>query len=134
VFVSHSSRLEPDHEELIDSIVVRLGRRGVEVFWDRTRLRGGEPLLQSLEHAISSSRLAVVFLSRRSQASSFVALEIDEIIRRLRGGQMRVLVLRLERGCKVPAGIPGTCVLPVEAPYDAAGLADTIRRVLSRRR
>jgi TIR domain len=134
VFVSHSSRLEPDHEELIESVVARLERRGHAVFWDRNRLRGGEPLVESIEGAIAQSRLAVMFLTRRAQRSGFVALELDEIQRRVREHFLGILVIKLEPACEVPAGVDPKHVLVAPPPWDARQLADGIELACRRLR
>jgi hypothetical protein len=122
---------------LIGALAGSLGRRGFTVFWDRAALRGGEPLMETIENAIANSHIGVVFLSERSVKSGFVELEAEEMGKRERSRLLDSVVVELQEGCTIPQSIRPKAVIFAEQPWDLQSLteriAQTARAFLRRR-
>jgi|GEM_PF-3698727 hypothetical protein len=130
LFISHSSRRDPDDHELIDALAKALQRRNLRIFVDRLQLKKGQELLSSLDEAMSSSLLGLVVLTRKAVASGWVDYELDVMRRQCAIKRMRILVLRLDSGCTVPRGIRIDDVIDITDRHDITGLADKIVSVI----
>jgi hypothetical protein len=132
VFLSHSSRLTPDHHELVDALASALVRRGLKVFWDRNTFEGGEPLLPTLEAAIERSRVGILVLTRLALRSPWVEFERETMHRCKLAKRMAVLVLKLEPDCPVPSDVEPAEVIEPEKPVITSILADQVEAVIRR--
>jgi len=104
IFISHSSRLIPDDEEFIDALALALWKRGYSVFLDRLCLKKNEPLIPSLEKAITSSRLGLVIITPSAARSGFVEYEIQFMRQRRNAGRFQILALMLGPKAVLPPG------------------------------
>ncbi len=133
VFLSHSTRLVPDHEELVGALAQALTSRGLSVFWDRGRFRGGERLIPSLEEAIAQSATGIVLLTRSAALSSWVELELAEMLRRAEMGSMNVYGLLLEQPFSCPEHLGLTKLISPQDVTDITATVSLITKTVRRR-
>lgn len=128
IFISHSSRRDPDFHELVDKLADALRRRGFSVFLDRTDLVKGQKIFESLYSAIKDSASGVVVLTKNSVASSWVHFELQEMEYERLAGKLCILVLRLEAGCSLPEGIKPDAIIDAPRPFDLTDLTERVAR------
>lgn len=132
VFLSHSTRLDPDHHEAVDELASALQRRGLRVFWDRDAFEGGEELLSALEEAIEASRVGLLVLTSAALTSPWVEFEREIMHRRKLSQCMQVLALKLETGCTVPPDIEPADVITPDNLRILTVLADQVEAAVRR--
>jgi tetratricopeptide (TPR) repeat protein len=71
VFISHSSKNKKDAARLGDD----LASEGVKTWLDRDELRGGDPLIDELQEALTSSTHLVLLWSKPASVSRYVSAE-----------------------------------------------------------
>jgi len=98
-----------------------LERHGHSVYVDYKMLKSGEWLVSSLRKAIEHSRWGLVVWNRKSSLSSWVDLEMSEMIHK----EMRIIALQMDPSCPVPRG-KADVVIDVHNPDDIESLADAI--------
>lgn len=70
-FLSHSSKDKPVASRLVDDIEAA----GFSVWFDRDNLRGGDPLIQELQDALSKSKSLILVWSKAASKSEWVDAE-----------------------------------------------------------
>jgi hypothetical protein len=70
-FLSHSSKDKPVASRLVDSVEAA----GFSVWFDRDNLRGGDPLIQELQDALSKSKTLILLWSKAASKSEWVDAE-----------------------------------------------------------
>jgi len=126
LFLSHSSRLDPRAEEVLEVLAPGLSRHGLRVFWDRTELAPGEPLLPSIERAIIRSKVGLLVVTTAALGSGWVELELEAMWRARRAGSMRLIALLLERGTDAPDGWQWDVIIDGSAVGARATLTDRV--------
>lgn len=126
LFISHSSRRDPNDHELVDALAKALERRGLTVFLDRSCFKKGQQLLPSLDEAVSSSAVGLVVLTCKAIDSGWVELECDLMRRQAASGRMRILGLRLKPNCEIPSGIRMQNVIEIPRRWDITDIADRV--------
>src|SRR5215217_3476824 len=71
VFISHSSKNKKDAARLCDD----LAGEGVKTWLDRDELRGGDPLIDELQEALTSSTHLILLWSKPASVSRYVSAE-----------------------------------------------------------
>jgi TIR domain-containing protein len=90
-FLSHSSREKP----FVEAVAVALGRQ--HCVFDRYCFRTGHELQDAIERGLDSSALVVLFASKASLASEWVAFELDEAWKRKIGHRLsKVLTISID--------------------------------------
>jgi hypothetical protein len=70
-FLSHSSKDKPVASRIVDSVE----EAGFSVWFDRDNLRGGDPLIQELQDALSKSKSLILVWSKSASKSEWVDAE-----------------------------------------------------------
>lgn len=135
VFISHSTRLDLKHRERVDALSHALKNLGLKVFLDRTERLEGQAITQVLRSAIETSAIGLLVLTRRALASAWVDDETNRMLCQQLCGKMRVMALRLEKGCQAPAWIKPEDVLEMfsleSLPSIAGRIMEAAREFLS---
>lgn len=126
LFISHSSRLDPDDLELVDKLVKALERRGLTVFLDRNCLKNGQQVLPALHEAVCSSDVGVIMLTRKAIDSGWVEYEYDLLRSQAASGRMRILGLLLDPNCQIPARLRTQDVIEIPRRFDVSDIADRV--------
>jgi|HubBroStandDraft_3_1064219.scaffolds.fasta_scaffold12984_2 hypothetical protein len=127
VFVSYSSK----DQEVVRSIVNQLREIGVPMWFDETRLYGGEPLLPVIESAIANCKSVLLMASANAFDSGWVRPEVNLAWIK----QRPIIPVQLAPVAKVPAGfgivMEATRVIHWYQKPPAAALAE-IKAALAR--
>lgn len=130
VFISHSSRRDPDDHELVDALTKALRRRSLTVFVDRLCLERGVQILPSLEKSMKRTSVGLIVLTQKALASGWVALELEVMKRQRAAGLIRILALRLDPNCPVPHGIVLKDVIEPPYRYDLTDIANRVAHAI----
>ena len=88
VFISHASE---DKEVIVTPLTRHLRSLGVSVWLDHDALKIGDSLRQAIDHGLSSSRFAVVILSKAFFAKKWSQRELDALVALEDDGYKRIL-------------------------------------------
>lgn len=129
VFISHASE---DKARFVDQFATKLRSEGVDAWYDRWEMQGGDSLVQRIfECGIAEADAFVVVLSHTSIAKPWVREELDAgVVRRINSdGAVRLIPVVLDDGVDVPMALQHLLWLSV--PHlTLDGVVDEIVRVV----
>lgn len=91
VFISHASE---DKAGFVEPLVAALRDRGVSVWYDRTALKLGDDLRQSIDRGLREARYGVVVLSPAFLGKRWPEMELSALFALEQDGRKRILPIR----------------------------------------
>jgi hypothetical protein len=132
IFISHSSRLAPDDNELIRAMAHALNERHLRVFLDQLCLKKGQPLISTLEKEICASRAGLIVLTASTRDSSWVDFEIEFMMQRYRAGLIHLLVLCLD-SVSILSRFPGAvAIISPKNRMDLSTIIDEVEHIVKK--
>ena len=123
-FISYSTR----NKAFVDEIVPYLSGHGIDVWYDRTGLDGGDDLPTTIKDQINTSEFFILVMSEESIASTWVHKEVQWA---LDHSQIQIIPVRIDSCNKTrfPACIVGKHIIDF-APNPRGARSKLVRRLL----
>ena len=118
VFVSYST----DDLNFVQDFVQTLMSNGVDIWWDKSSLQGGDDWQEDIEQAIENCEIYMVLLSPNSIRSDWVKKEYTCAMDR-----NKEVIPILYQDCKVPIALIDINYIDIQGPKYQKGIQDIIK-------